>query len=62
MAKRNELTREHESLRCAHEKLKAEQEQWIETAKEAANHKHAGVSQMLSLDVKVCKRCGDWNT
>jgi uncharacterized coiled-coil protein SlyX len=51
MAKQNEeLTREHEALRCAHEKLKAEQEQWIEAAaKETANHEHAGsVSQMLS--------------
>jgi hypothetical protein len=59
MAKRNEeLTREHEALRCAHEKLKAEQEH--------ANHEHAeGVSQMLSSEdrsglivkVVVCKRC-----
>jgi hypothetical protein len=30
MAKQNEeLTREHKALCCAHEKLKAEQEQWI---------------------------------
>jgi hypothetical protein len=55
MVKRNEeLTREHEALRCAHE------------PKEAANHEHAeGVSQMLSSEdgsglivkVVVCKRC-----
>lgn len=49
MAKRNEeLACEHEAVRSAHEKLKAEQEQWIEAAKEAANHRHAGVSQMLT--------------
>ena len=58
MAKRNEeLTSEHEALRCAHEKLKAEQEH--------ANEHAEGVSQMLSSEdgsglivkVVVCKRC-----
>jgi uncharacterized protein YjcR len=53
MANRNEeLTREYEALRYAHEKLKAEQEQWIKAAtKEAANHEHArGVSRILSSE------------
>jgi hypothetical protein len=49
-----ELTREYEAPRCAHEKLKAEQEQC-----EAASHKHSGVSD---VKVVVCKRCGNWNT
>jgi hypothetical protein len=73
MAKRNEdLTREHEARRCAHEKLKAEQEQRIEAAaKEAANHEHAGgVSRMLSSEggsglivkVVVCKKCSNGST